>query len=441
MAYAWLTFGQAKAELALRLNDPNGIFWSNAENGLLIAWSMRLFSALTAFWVAEYPVAITTPLAGNWLVANGAASPRQPTLTDTDLYTMMQYFLLEPPTGGVWSGTNQFNASKLAQAVQGRRDEALQIGATSVVEIKLASTPGTNRIDLPDNVLDVWRVRYIPDDPLGDRAALQRGDAESFRVFTPNYVQTSTPPMRWDVISGPPLSLTLDSNIPVPATFEVLVMQAGVIPNPPTPTALGLPDDWTWVVMFGALADLLSAQEESRDVRRAEYARKRYLEGLQLLKNAVWLLEARVNNVPVDTPSVIAADRFSYSWQTRATAFPGAVVGAMDLYTISPIPTSDTSVLLTMVANAPIPTNDAAFIQVPRDVMDAILDEAEHLATFKRGSADLMASLNLHESFLGTVGRWNSRIREAGIFSSTLRSNTPRGETQQPRFAMPGKEK
>jgi hypothetical protein len=293
---------------------------------------------------------------------------------------------------------------------------------------------------LPDNALDVLRVRYVPADPTVTPTTLQRGDAESFRTFTPGYLQTTATPMRWDVISGPPLALTIDTLSPVPATLEIIIMQAEAVPSPPTATPLGMPDDWAWVPLFGALADVLAAQEEAKDTQRSEYARKRYLEGMAWLKQAPWLMEARVAGMPVATPSVIAADRFAYEWQSNPNAFPQIVVAGVDLYAISPTPAADTSVMLVVIGNAPIPTAGNQEIQVPRDVMDAILDEAEHLAVFKCGTYELTASMGLHEAFLGTAKRWNARIRESGIFPTTLRSPEPRSETQQPRFAEPGKE-
>jgi hypothetical protein len=438
MAFTWLTWGQAKAELAVRLNDPGKVFWPDAELASYLALAMRQFNCLTAFWVSEYAITLTPPLAANWLQANGTGSPRQPTLSDIDIYTLIEMMLLEPSTGGTWTGTNQFSMAALAQAVQGRRDEALQVGGTNVVEIALPIMPGTSRVSLPDTVLDVRRVRYVP--AFGSPITLQRGDAESFRVFTPSYLQTNNQPLRWDVISGPPLALTLDANSSVPATLEILTMQAEPVPAPPAATSLGLPDDWMWVPLFGALADLLSAQEESRDSERAEFARQRYLGGLELLKNAPWLLEARVNNVPADTPSVIASDRFNYGWQTNSAAFPSVVVGGVDLYALSPTPTMNTGVLLVLVANAPVPTSDATKIQVSRDIIDALLDEAEHLATFKRGGQDVKASMALHQSFLGTTERHNANIRMSGIFATTLRAQIQRGEIQQPRLASAGKE-
>lgn len=433
MSYSWLTFGQAKTELSVRLNDPSFVYTTNAEAGLYIALALRMWNCLTAFWISEYSTTLAPPLAANWIQANGSGSPRQPSLSDLDLYTWIEYMLLEPPTGGTWTGTTQFTIAGLAQAVRGRRDEAIQHGATNVAEISIAMTPNTSRVTLPDNVLDVTRVRYVP--VSGSPITLNRGDAESFRTFTPSYPQTVSQPLRWDVISGPPLALTLDSYVPVPVSLEILTVQSGAIPAPPAATLLNVPDDWTWVTLFGALYDLLSAQEESKDEQRAQYCQTRYREGLEMLRRATWLLEGRVNNVPVDTPSVVSADRFNYGWQANASAFPAIVVGGMDLYAVCPVPTLSTSVTLSLVGNAPIPASDFAMIQVPRDVMDAILDEAEHLAQFKRGASDLMASVELHKSFLDTAQRWDSRIRQSGIFPTTLRSQVTRGEEQQPRFS------
>ena len=65
MAYSWLTFGEAKAELATRLNDPNFVQWSSAEQGAYIGLAMQLFNCLSAFWVAIYTFNLTPPITRN----------------------------------------------------------------------------------------------------------------------------------------------------------------------------------------------------------------------------------------------------------------------------------------------------------------------------------------------------------------------------------------
>ena len=433
MSYAWLTWSEAQAELSSRLSDTAQQFTVAAEVPLYLALAMRMWNVLTGFWVAEYPVDLTPPLTGNWQQANGSGSPRLQTQTDVSLYTLMEYMLLEPASGGTWTGTPQFNIEMLSQAVQGRRDEALQIGASNMVEISLSITGNANRVTLPDNALDVRRVRFVP--AQGSPVTLERGDAESFRVFTPSYLQSNSTPLRYDVISGPPLAITLDSSVPVGGTLQTLIMQAEAVPSPPSATPLGIPDDYSWVPLFGALYDLLSSQEESLDLVRARYCQERYAQGLDLMQKAPWLMEARVNGVAVATTSAIAADRFNVNWQTNSAAFPQLVTAGTDLYAISPTPTALTSVVLVMIGNAPIPASGSVEIQVPRDVVDAILDEAEHLACFKKGGAEFAASLALHKSFLATAKRWDTRNRMEGIFATTLRSDVPHEDLQQPRFS------
>jgi hypothetical protein len=433
VAYQWITWNAAQAELSSRLSDTSQEFTVAAEVPLYLAIAMAMWNAYTSFWVVEYTGSLTPPLAGNWQQANGNGSPRAQTQTDVSLYTLMEYMLLEPPTGGVWTGTPQFNVEMLAQAVQGRRDEALQIGASNMVEVALPIAGNASRVPLPDNALDVRRVRYVP--VQGSPVTLERGDAESFRTFTPGYLQKVTTPLRYDVISGPPLALTLDSGVPVNGVLETLIMQAEPVPLPPGATPLGIPDDYAWVVLFGALGDVLGSQEESLDLLRAKYCMERYSEGLDLLRKSPWLLEARVNGVAMAVTSAIAADRFDVGWQSKANAFPQVVTPGTDLYAVSPIPTATVSVELVVVGNAPVPLSGLTELQVPRDVMDAILDEAEHLAMFKRGGAEFAASLSLHQSFMATAKRWDSRGRMEGIFPTTLRSDVPREDVQQPRFS------
>ena len=434
MAFSWLTWSEAQAELSSRLSDTSQQFTVAAEVPLYLALAMQMWNCLTGFFVAEFPVTLSPPLTGSWQQANGSGSPRFQTQTDVSLYTLMQYMLLEPASGGgAWTGTPQFNLEMFSQAVQGRRDEALQIGASNMVEISLPIAANANRVTLPDNALDVRRVQYVPE--TGSAVTLERGDAESFRTFTPSYLQSNVTPLRYDVISGPPLAITLDSSVPVPGVLLTLIMQAEAVPEPPVATPLGIPDDYAWVPLFGALCDLLSSQEESLDPVRSKYCMERYSQGLELLKKSPWLLEARVNGVAMAVTSAIAADRFNVNWQSNPQAFPQVVTPGTDLFAVSPTPAAITSVVLVVVGNAPIPTSGGQYIQAPRDVMDAILDEAEHLACFKKGGIDFEATMSLHQSFLATAKRWDSRGRMEGIFATTLRSDTPREDIQQPRFS------
>jgi hypothetical protein len=207
---------------------------------------------------------------------------------------------------------------------------------------------------------------------------------------------------------------------------------------PPSNSPLLMPDDWMWVLKFGAMFDILSKEQEGKDLQRAAYCLQRYAEGLKLMAQMPWLLQASIDGVAVDTQPLSGADRTNYEWQSRAGAFPEIVVGGIDLYAVSPVPSGSLSLLLTLVGNAPVPTVAADKIQVPRDVMDAVLDESQHLALLKMGGSEFTSSMKLHQNFVTLAMRQNARLRESGILATTIRPPVDRQEEAQPRYA--GKE-
>lgn len=433
--FGWLTLTQAIAEVSLRLGDENSVFWTSAEIQLYLNESLRLWNCLTAYWATPF-VFDFTQVSANWYAANGSGSPRQPTLTDSDVYTLIENHLIEPPTGSTWTGTDQFSITDLSQACSRRRNEILQVAACNMSEFSLAMTPNTSNVSLTDILLDVRRVRWVPAPSQGSPVTLQRGDSRTFQYFTPQYAQTTANPLRWDVIGSPPQTVTVDTKVNVPSSLQVFGMAGGADFAPPTSSPLLMPDDWMWVLKFGAMADILSKEQEGKDLARAAYCRKRYDEGLKLMQHMPWLLQAFINGVAVDTQPLAGADRTNYEWQSRATAFPEIVVGGVDVFAVSPIPSDTLSLSFMVVGNAPIPANGAADIQVPRDVMDAVLSEAQHLALFKMGGSEFTSSMKLHQDFVGMAMKTNSRLKESGIMATTIRPPEDRQEQDQERFAQ-----
>jgi hypothetical protein len=281
-------------------------------------------------------------------------------------------------------------------------------------------------------------VRYIPAPGVATPSTLYREDGMAFEYFNNDYLQTSGTPMGWDVLSGPPLCLTFDAMASLPNTLDILAMLSGGIISPPAASPLLMPDDFSWVLKFGMTADMLRKESESTDHDRAQYCENRYSEGLRLMMEMPWLTQARINNVPCDTPSIAEADTCNYEWQSNPGAWPSIVRGGIDLFAVCPtIPAgSSVGVTLSLIGNAPIPNSDTSFVQVSRDVLDAVLDEAQHLAMFKCGGREFADSMPLHRSFIQAATETSSRLRESGIFATTLRPPVSRQSEAMPRFAM-----
>jgi hypothetical protein len=431
--FQWLTFSQAKSALLSRLADSNGIFWTNLEAGLYITEALRTWAALTEIWNTSF--AFTANSIGQWYdlsIIN--TSPRLRTLNDNYLYTLMEYHLLEPPSGGTWTGTSQFNIADFAAALQRRRDELIQLTGCNVKQLPfLPTTSNVFRTIFNDSTLEPRRARFLPDSGSGSPVTLTREDTIAFDRFEPNRLQVFQKPQAWSVITGPPLAMDVDSAPNGPGGYDVISLQAGVAFNPPAATAVGIPDDWTWLAKWGAMADLLGAESERTDRIRADYCLQRFNSGVEVMKASNWLVSGTLNGLPVDTVPLREMDAFSPEWQNDTNAWPSIVQAGMDFVAVSPLPMNSSGVTLNVIGNAPIPVFDTDPVQVSRDVFDVILDYAQVLASFKMGGTDFTDTKPLEQNFYGYAVETNKRLSKMGLFADTVHLEGKRQDIAQPR--------
>lgn len=445
--YQSVTFAQAKAQLALRLNDPLGSFWTNTEMGLYLIEALRTWNSLTSIWNKEFTFDITgaNPAVVWTNLLALAGYPRARTLTDSDLYRMIEYHLLEPPSGGLWTGSSQFDISDLAGALQRRRDHIQQLCACSLANVQIPAVVNQRRTTFAtsdDALLELERLRFVPATGFGSPVTLWREDGLSLEYFDPNYLQggagsgqpAPTGPRCYDLVSSPPLVFDVDFPPQSPGSYDGVFVEATAGFSPPVPALLNVPDDQSWVLKWGAMADVLLQQSEAFDGPRGNYCLKRYQDGVKLMMSAPWILLAKVNGVPVDTPSLAEMDAYSCEWDSLTTAPDSLVVAGTDFVALCPPAlTGTTSVQVVVVGNAPVPVLDTDDFQVSRDDYEVILDYAEHLAAFKEGGEEFIASSPLLENFVLSAVRKNSRIANLGIFRDILLNEGERQDNTQPR--------
>jgi hypothetical protein len=453
MNYQWLNFITARQQLAQRLYDTAEVWTTDAELKIYIQQALRMFNALTYTWKVDYafnPITLWTAL------GSVADSPRKRTLTDVDCYTQMENMLLEPPSGGTWTGTPQFSIADFSQALQRRRDEILQVtNCNQQLMQDIPLTPNTRRTVLPDNVIETARVRYVPllppgsgygeggygeggygGGPIGGRVGvtLYRDDTIAQEFFEADYLQAQPgTPQTFMLSSEPPLSWDVDIPPNLPGTYEAVVLESGQPFNPPAAaTLLNIPDDFAWVLIWGALSDLLSRESEAVDRQRADYCLKRYLDGLNLMLKSPWIMLAKVAGVAVTTQSIVAADRYSPEWDSNATGFgPFIVTGGIDFFAAP----ANTSIGLTVLGNAPIPVADNDFVQVSRSNWDTVLDLAQAFACFKLGGEEFQAALELETRAVQACAAENSRLKSTGSFSDILIQRGGAQDRDQERYA------
>ena len=437
-AFSWINYLQARQALAARLAliwqyDPSNNFWTDAELGYYLTEALRTWNALTEQWNLNF--SFLSNASQTWYnLSLLSGSPRLRTLTDAYLYTAMQYALLEPPTGaGTWTGTSQFSLADLQYALQRRRDEVIQISGCNLKQLPpLPSTPNTLRTVFPDSTLEPRRARFIPATGFGSPITLCREDTLVFDAFDPAHNQTPQLPSAWSVITEPPLAMDVDTPPNVAGTYDVISLQAGLVFAPPAATLLGVPDDWSWVCKWGALADLLGRESEATDRPRADYCLKRYMDGLKIMARSNWLLSATINGSPVDTPALKDFDAYSPEWEENAASWATLIQAGMDF--VAPCPVGIVNgVGAILVGNAPVPVLDTDFVQVSRDVFDVILDYAQTLASFKLGGAEFASTKDLENNFVAAAVQTNKRLANMGLYRDVAGQVGQKQNISQPR--------
>jgi hypothetical protein len=439
VGYSYITLAELRAELLNRLQDAGGVNTTAAEANLYIVESLRALNAKTWIWAEDYQLNFYP--GDTWKRLDVASSPRVRTVTDASLYAQMQAMLYEPMGGATWIGTSQYNMAMFQGALQYRRDELLFQCAGNVVNLLQPSPILGMSTTLPDSTLDLQRVRWLAMDSSNTAPyALGREDIATANAFQPSRQIEPGEPISWMITSNTPL--TFDCSCPPnqPGTWDMLVSFAGVPLQPPAATVLGLPDDWCWVALYGALADVLSNAPEGRDAMRAKYCLEVYEQGKRAMQELPWLLDATVAGIAVDTPGYEEMDFEEQNWeQVHNASDPTLVVGAVDLVALAPnVPSTGTPVssVLTLVGNAPVPVNDGDMIQLSREGVDAVLARSQHVAMFKHGGADFAATMPLLEQFEAYARLKNRQYAALGIFRPDLLTAGQRNDESDPRFEV-----
>jgi len=344
VGYAYLTLTQALTQLSERLDDSGNIFWSQAELTSYLQTAMREWQSLTRYWRARMTFNLEQNQARNteWYdLTQQSQLLLSYNVTDTETVAEMLYHLLEPQLSGsplAYSGTDMFTLDDITQALQRRRDQFL-VETGMLLNVTTQNwTPSTSGVQsLPDTIMDVRRAAWI--DAQGVRTTLWKTDEWNAQSFDPNWaVAPADPPSGYSMATLGPLILQLIPPAKNSGQIELLSVPSGPALNPVTGVLMGVPDNFVWVVMFGALADLLAMAGESADPQRSTYCEQRYQEGVVAAKLFSSVETGYINGSQVFVGSVSDVDTMMANWQNTVDAPTFLGLAGYNMLATAPIP-------------------------------------------------------------------------------------------------------
>lgn len=427
-SYGYITFAQAKAQLAERLGDSSFIHWSNTELGLYIIEALTTWQALTGYWRDRgiFPLTPGVPFYDlpTLLTDSGGNLMLQMAVTDAQVVPLIEYHLLEPPTIP-YTGTTQFNLAEITGALQTNRDNFL-VETGAVVTHSVVPVPGApiGRFPVDDHVIDVRRCAWLPNVPGSNLAHLPLWMSDEFSAGAtiPGWNLNPDTPESYSIVGPPPLQVQL---IPPPidsGQIDLLSVDSGAALDPTIGVALGIPTNYVWAVKWGALADLLSQDGEPRDDFRANYCRQRYDEACELARKMPVILTTALDEVQVLPSAVADLDALRPDW-AASTGVPDSVgIAGQNLVAVAPPPDAlaPYSFRADVVRNAVVPIVGGDFIQIGREYIDEIINEAHHLALFKDGGQEFADTVPLHQSFIKSAAGYNERLLAMSIYLNCM---------------------
>jgi hypothetical protein len=492
--FSWLTLTDAQDALLARLNA--GAFWSAPECKIYLFEALKHWNGLCEIWNEQLAIPNAQGQWINLGTLTGSPRLRTITDQNL-YSQMCWMLLEPQLSAGVWAGTSQFTLANLQYSLQKRCQEVIQATSCNMAQLSpINATPGVRTgYTMPDTTLEARRNRFfallasttataatgastvtvdsaagiangqaisgagiqagtfvigvagttvslsIPTTGILSSTAVQffqpiwltREDALSFQSFQPEYLQEAGYPMSWAVASQPPLSFDVDLAPTVPGYFDLLALNAGPTFTPPTASLLGVPDDWSMVPMYGALADVLGQEPEGTDRQRSAYCLERYTDMTKMMGESNWLLQTLINGRVSYITSLADMDALAVNWQQSNNNLPSVIEAGMDF--IAPIPGVGQSLAMTVVANAPLLDSTNTYVQVSRDDWEAVLDYAQHLAVFKRGGSEFAVTMPLLQSFYRAAAARNSRWSTYGPFTEMLRKQGEKQNYSEPRMA------
>jgi hypothetical protein len=423
--------GDTTTKLAGRLHDPGMVFWSGAELQRIILEAMRFWNVLTGFNRKRYTFTMAAQsipwscfldmrayLPG-FALKDAPAGDR----TGRDIYNDVQRRLIEPPTptGGAWTGSDQFTPEEIYYAITHRTTQFLYETGVNAFELQVPylDTTAGGRIDIQNHIpagttpLQILRVVWVT--PEGKFIPLTRDDSRAGHL---SRGRIQSHPDSYSLITASPTTMHL---YPAPTDRgQMNIILSRASSQTFSPIEDFYLDDFETFVLWGAVADLLSKDGQAYDPQRAAVAEQLFRMGVEAVKLTPSVLDVEINGSPVIPTSAYALDYGRPGWDGELGRPEEFALVSPYRYTLCPRPAAATSVTVEYVSPVSLPPADSMQLNMGDEMNEPILSLATFFASFKLGLYEIYNAKRLFDNALQQALVYNRKLDSTSVYKDFI---------------------
>lgn len=390
MAYEHLTWGALKTLAHKRVGAAS--FYTETEMGLYLIEAFRVWNLLTGHFRAT-SVVVTAP---SDIFYNSGL--HQITTTDQNVLNEMQYHTLETPDNGASLDSDMWTIGEWVDYLNARlahfTDETkLILTRDNSLATVIDQTTYDLGVGIDTDLLRLHRVAWV--DAAGISHGLRQDSTLSYDRLLPEWTVASASQEPEVYIRRLSNHLSVEI-VPAPVaagTLDVLYTKRPTqLPQVANATVLDIPNDFTPYIKWGAMADMFSKEGQANDPQKASYCEARYQEGIAIARAVLRSQthqRTELDGVPLDFETIDSMDFGADGWQADdSTPVEWMPVGLTQI-AVHPAHLAGGGTLnVSGLTSFVIPANDGVFPDIPHSQVEAIVDYAHHLATFKQGGTE-----------------------------------------------------
>lgn len=428
------TRAEFRTKVQQKLGEEN-VHWTNAELNLSIDEALLTFGAISGFWKENvflntqenkiiYDLFVD-PIVGIDLI--------KPSVKYSTVFNWLNRDLLENIT--FLNPISEFlELDVYAKALEAKYNQYQQLTSLVLKQQEFNIPANQHVVSLPDDLIDIRRISFVDE---FIEYSLDEADEESIHLNCDALNEFGTPQF-YSIVYDDTKNLHIHPAPSVVGKLKLIYISAATEADLEDENViLNLPNNLVPYIKYGILADIFSNEGVFNDPIRAAYCQQRWEEGILIGRNYNSALIAKTNAIKqIGLDSLNNVDLYSDNTKVRTSPTILGFAG-FNIFRIDVVPSAvQYSVIVTVVANAKLPVNDADFIRIDLEYVDTLADYVVHLAKLRNGSAEVAMTNNLKDNFLKTAINHNRRLLQAGITFDNLMDITKKQETEQPRIPI-----